>query len=107
MLGPRSQRNGIAVRWFACLAFFSLGLLGAAAFPARLSHLKEVVMSDHHVSSQPIPYTHAFRIGLSLEDGRATVTSAQRVAMRAPASASGQPADGQSGIWVELRGARG
>lgn len=64
-------------------------------------------MSDHHVSSQPIPYTHAFRIGLSLEDGRATVTSIYRVAMRAPASASGQPAEGQSGVWVELRGAGG
>jgi hypothetical protein len=64
-------------------------------------------MSDHHVASQPIAYTHAFRIGLSLEDGRATVTSIHRVAMRAPASASGQPADEQSGVWVELRDAGG
>jgi hypothetical protein len=64
-------------------------------------------MSDHHVSSQPIPYTHAFRIGVTLEDGRATVTSTRRVAMRAPASAPGQPADGQSGVWVELRDANG
>jgi hypothetical protein len=95
------------MRWFACLAFVSLGLAGASGFPVQLSDWKEIVMSDHHVSSQPIPYTHAFRIGLSLEDGRATVTSIQRVAMRAPASASGQPADGQSGVWVELRGARG
>ena len=107
MLGPQPQRNGIAVRWFGCLAFVSLGLLGAAAFSARLSDLNEVAMSDHHVSSQPIPYTHAFRIVLSLEDGRVTINSVQRVAMRAPASASGQPADEQSGVWVELRGTRG
>jgi len=81
--------------------------VGAAAFAARLSDRKEVAMSDHHVSSQPIPYTHAFRIGVNLEDGKATINSIQRVAMRAPASASGQPADGQSGVWIELRDASG
>jgi hypothetical protein len=64
-------------------------------------------MSDRHVPSQPIPYTHAFRIGLSLEDGRASVTSIHHVAMRAPASAPGHPADGQAGLWVELRGEGG
>jgi hypothetical protein len=64
-------------------------------------------MSDHHVLSQPIPYTHTFRIAVRLEGGRATIDSIQRVAMRAPASASGQPADEQSGARVELRGARG
>jgi hypothetical protein len=60
-------------------------------------------MVSHHVAPNPVPYTHSFRVGLRFENGEVAVTSLQRVAMRAPASAPGQPADNQSGVWVELR----
>ena len=61
----------------------------------------------HHLASRQLPYTHAFRIAVSLDANRATITGVHRVAMRVPASAAGTPAHGQSGIWVELRGADG
>jgi hypothetical protein len=75
-------------------------LFGAFA-PA--SNGEEIQMSSHHVAATPVAYTHAFRVGLTFEDGKATISSVQRVAMRAPASAEGLPAEGQSGVWVALK----
>lgn len=60
-------------------------------------------MSSQHVASQPISYTHSLRIELSVEGGKATVVQVHRVAMRAPASSQGSPAERQSGLWVEIR----
>jgi hypothetical protein len=59
-------------------------------------------MASHHVAARPVPYSHSFRIGLQFEAGKVTLISLHRVAMRAPASAPGLPADKQSGVWVEL-----
>ncbi len=76
-------------------------LLFGAFAPA--SNGEEIQMSSHHVAAPPVAYTHAFRVGLTFEDGKATISSVQRVAMRAPASAEGLPADGQAGVWVALK----
>jgi hypothetical protein len=85
-----------------------LGAVGFATVSVRLSNPKEIDMSGHHhVASRPLPYTYAFRIAVSIDANRATVTGVHRVAMRVPASAAGAPAEGQSGLWVELRGADG
>jgi hypothetical protein len=76
-------------------------LLAGAFLPA--SNAEEIDMSSHHVAAPPVPYTHAFRVALSFEDGKATIGGLQRVAMRAPASAPGLPAEGQTGVWVALK----
>ncbi|SDJ46855.1 hypothetical protein SAMN04487926_1534 [Paraburkholderia steynii] len=59
-------------------------------------------MSNHHVASTPVPYTHSFRIELTLENGKAEVSAIQHVAMRAQASRPMPRPDEQSGVWVEL-----
>jgi hypothetical protein len=94
---------GRGVRKFRALIRVSgvVTLLSGAFAPA--SNGEEMQMSSHHVAAPPVAYTHAFRVGLTFEDGKVTINSVQRVAMRAPASAEGLPADGQAGVWVALR----
>lgn len=60
-------------------------------------------MASHHVGSGPLPYTHSFRVAITIDADGATVTDVRRVAMRAPASAPDSPVEGQSGMWFELR----
>jgi hypothetical protein len=61
-------------------------------------------MTSHHLGGQVLPYTHCFRVAVTIDGDSVTVTDVKRVAMRAPASAPGSPAEGQSGAWVEVRG---
>jgi hypothetical protein len=86
----------------ACLLVGGVVTLLFGAFAAA-SNGEDIQMSSHHVAAPPVAYTHAFRVGLTFEDGKVTISSVQRVAMRAPASAEGLPADGQSGVWVALK----
>jgi hypothetical protein len=85
------------------VSWLILGLACAGGGVGSGANGEQNEMASHHVAPNPVPYTHSFRVGLRFENGEVTVTSLQRVAMRAPASAPGQPADDQSGVWVELR----
>lgn len=85
-------------------SLFHVGVAGVIGCVAPIiADGREIDMSGHHVASPQVPYTHAFRIELSFDGGKARTNEVHRVAMRAPASASAVPVNGQSGVWVELR----
>jgi hypothetical protein len=60
-------------------------------------------MASHHIGSEPLPYSHSFRVEITVDADGVTVTDVRRVAMRAPTSAPDSPVEGQAGMWFELR----
>ena len=64
-------------------------------------------MSELHVASVPVPYTHCLRVSLSLANGTVQIMKVTRVAMRAPASPATPPSRGSSGFWFEVQDGKG
>jgi hypothetical protein len=64
-------------------------------------------MSQVHIASTPIPYTHSLRVLFSLANGEVTVLKVTRVAMRALAPPPAPPQENSSGFWFEVRDKEG
>jgi len=64
-------------------------------------------MSQVHIASTPVPYTHSLRVLLSLAQGEVKVLKVTRVAMRALAAPPSPPQENSSGFWFEVRTADG
>jgi hypothetical protein len=64
-------------------------------------------MSQVHIASTPVSYTHSLRVLLSLANGEVKVLKVTRVAMRALAAPPNPPQENSSGFWFEVRSGDG